>query len=269
MNLREKIEETKGFLKTELQKYQKPVIDASFGKDSMVMLHLLREAGFCLPICFYTSPWFPKKYEFAQWVIRENGLEVYDYPPIRTSMLYGKEIAAFCDEFMTSPVTTVAVPKNIVEYQDGDDESKFICGIGFFTRPCGTFVYPWDVAIVGHKNTDSDQIYGDVPLHTRILYRDAGPDYLYPIKDWSDADIWDYTEMFEIPVQLDRYDQKNRVEWEDKTRNSDYFEACIRCLDRRREGQKVFCPKLKTEIQNVSGVIKEFDYVPDYFGVKE
>src|SRR4029077_5075086 len=155
-SLSEKVEETKTFLRTELAKYKKPVANISFGKDSMVLLPLLREIEALYPIVFYTSPWFPRKYDFARWVITQLNLEVYDYPPMRTSMLYGKGIAAFCDEFMTSQVTTVAVPKNIVEYQDGDDEAKFICGVGFFTRPCGTFVYPWDVAIVGHKDTDSD-----------------------------------------------------------------------------------------------------------------
>ena len=268
-SLKEKVEETKNFLITELAKYKKPVANISFGKDSMVMLHLLREIGSLPPIVFYTSPWFPAKYDFARWVIANLNLEVYDYPPMRTSMLYGKGIAAFCDEFMTSQVTTVAVPKNIIEFQDGDDPDKFLCGVGFFTRPVGTFVYPWDVALVGHKDTDSDQIYGDVPLRTRVLYRDAGPDYLYPLKEWTDADVWDYIELYRIPVQPDRYDRIARKELPDKTANSDYFEACIRCVDARRAGQKVFCPKLKTEIQNVSEQIRKFEQKFEYFGVKE
>ena len=268
-SLRDKVEETKEFLRSELAKYKKPVANVSFGKDSMVMLHLLRAVGIFPQIVFYTSPWFPRKLDFARWVIAELDLEVYDYPPIRTSMLYGKGIAAFCDEFQTSSVTTVAVPKNIVEYQEGDDESKFICGVGFFTRPCGTFCYPWDVAIVGHKDTDSDQIYGDVPLHTRVLYRDAGPDYIYPLKEWTDTDVWDYTEAYQIPVQPDRYDRETRVELADKTFNSDYFEACIRCVDARKAGQRVFCPKLKTEIMNVSEKVQKFEQKFEYFGVKE
>lgn len=267
--LNDKIEETKTFLRTELAKYKKPVANISFGKDSLVLLHLLREAGFFLPIVFYTSPWFPRKYDFARWVISSLNLEVYDYPPMRTSMLYGKGIAAFCDEFMTSQVTTVAVPKNIVEFQDGDNPDKFICGVGFFTRPCGTFVYPWDVAIVGHKDTDSDQIYGDVPLHTRVLYRDAGPDYIYPMKAWTNDDVWDYAEKYRIPMQPDRYDVKNRKELDDKTLNSDYFEACIRCVDARLAGQKVYCPKFKREIDNVSERVPTFDQKFEYFGVKE
>jgi 3'-phosphoadenosine 5'-phosphosulfate sulfotransferase (PAPS reductase)/FAD synthetase len=267
--LNEKIEETKRFLIEELAKYKKPVANVSFGKDSMVMLHLLREIQAFYPIVFYTSPWFPRKYDFARWVIATLDLEVYDYPPMRTSMLYGKGIAAFCDEFMTSQVTTVAVPKNIVEYQDGDDQSRFICGISFFTRPVGTLVYPWDVAIVGHKDTDSDQIYGDVPLHTRVLYRDAGPDYIYPLKEWTDTDIWDYTDYYQIPTQPDRYDRAKRQELADKTFNSDYFEACIRCVDARKAGQMVFCPKIQKEISNISDKVQTFDQKFEYFGVKE
>lgn len=268
-SLREKVEETKKFLLVELAKYKKPVADISFGKDSMVLLWLLRSIDCRCPIVFYTSPWFPKKYDFARWVIAEFGLEVYDYPPMRTSMLYGKGIPAFCDEFMTSPVTTVAVPKNIIEYQDGDDERKFMCGAAFFMRPCGTLIYPWDVAIVGHKDTDHDQIYGDVPLHTRVLYRDSGPDYIYPLKDWTDDDIWDFIHAVGVPVQPDRYDRAKREELADKTFNSDYFEACIRCVDARHHGEKVFCPKMKQEIINVSDKVPKFDQKFEYFGVEK
>lgn len=266
--LNDRIEETKNFLRTELAKYKKPIASISFGKDSMVVLHLLREIGALCPIVFYTSPWFPRKYDFARWVIRELNLEVYEYPPLRISMLYGKSIAAFCDEFQVGQLTTIAVPKNIVEYEDGDDPDKFMCGLGFFARPIGGFVYPWDVAVVGHKDSDSDQIYGDIPLHTRLLYRDDGPDYMYPLKEWTDEDVWDYTEYFKIPVQPNRYDRLARKELADKTYNSDYFEACIRCVDARRTG-KVFCPKLKKEIPSISERIPKFETKFEYFGVKE
>ena len=83
---------------------------------------------------------------------------------------------------------------------------------------------------------------------SRVLYRDVGPDCLFPLKTWTHDDVWDYLSFFKIEVQPDRYNQEARVEWEDKTTNPDWYEACIRCVDKRRAGTKVYCPKLKTEI---------------------
>lgn len=267
--LNEKINEVSDFLAAELPNYSRPVLNCSFGKDSLVLLHLLKFLNLLPQIVFYRDPWFPKKYDFAHWLIAEWNLEVYDYPPLQTSMLYGKGIPAFVNEYQISEFTTVAVPKNIVEFQDGDQERDFLCGVNFFTRPCGSFNYPWDVALVAHKDVDEDQIYGPVPLHTRVLYRDVGPDFIYPLKEWTHDDVWDYIESFDVPMQTDRYDVANRCEWPDKSTNSDYWPACIRCVDKRKEGETVFCPKFKINIENVSEGVREFTHQLDYFGVKE
>jgi hypothetical protein len=266
MTLDERIEKTSVFLRTHLVSYQNPCAFISFGKDSLVLLWLLRALGSVPPIIFYADPWFPAKYAFARRIIEQENLTVFDYPPLRVSMLYGKGLPAFTNEYQTSAVTTLAVPKNIVEYEDGQDESKYLCGVSFFTRPTGTFAFPWDAALVGHKDCDTDQIYGPVPLHCDVLYCDSGPDYLYPLKEWTDPDIWDFIERYSVPIQTDRYDVKNRREWGRKTFNSDYWEACIRCVDKRRAGETVYCPKFKIPIENMSGQVNEFTHKFEYFG---
>jgi hypothetical protein len=266
MNLEQKIEETSEFLRFELGRYKNPCAMISFGKDSMVLLWLLRRIGIIPPIVFYTDPWFPKKYRFARDLIADLGLTIFDYPPLTVSMLYGRGIPAFVNEYQTSSVTTVAVPKNIVEYKEGVDSAEYLCGVNFFTRPLGAFNFPWDAAFVAHKDCDEDQIYGPVPLQTRVLYRDAGPDYLYPLKEWGHDDVWDYIERFSVPMQLDRYNVALRREHPHKTFNSDYWPACIRCVDKRLAGSQVFCPKMQRKIENVSAQVREFDWIPDYFG---
>jgi len=257
MNLSQKATEVDEFLTKELSRYCSPAFYCSFGKDSTVLLHILKTAGWDIPIVFYQDPWFPRKYDFARSLISQWELEVYDYPPIRTSMAYGNGIAAFVNEYQVSEISTTMVPKNIVEYEDGADPDKYLCGINFFTRPVGTFIFPWDIVLIAHKNCDSDQICGLIPLETRLLYRDVGPDFIYPLKDWSHDNVWDYIETFKVPYQKDRYDLKNRCEWDDKTFNSDYWPACIRCVDKRRAGQEVYCPKLKKQISNMSHLVQE------------
>jgi len=258
MNLSEKASEVNDFLAKELSRYHKPVFYCSFGKDSTVLLHILRTSGRPLPpIVFYQDPWFPRKYDFARDLISAWNLEVYDYPPIRTSLAYGNGLAAFVNDYQSSPITTTTVPKNIVEYEDGEDPDRYLCGVHFVTRPVGTFKFPWDIVLIAHKNCDTDQICGPIPLEARLLYRDIGPDFIYPLDSWTHDDVWDYIEAFKVPYQKDRYDLSNRCEWEDKTYNSDYWHACIRCIDKRRAGEIVFCPKLKTRIQNMSYLVLE------------
>ena len=131
------------------------------------------------------------------------------------------------------------------------------------------YVYPWDVGLVAHKDCDEDQIFGLVPLHSRSVYRDEGPDFIFPLKEWTHDDVWDYTERFNVPYQLDRYDLATRSEFPDKTPNSDWYEVCIRCVDKRLSGQKVFCPKLERELENVAGAAPQYNVTHDYFGLQK
>jgi hypothetical protein len=264
----QKAEETVAFLRTELPKYRVPVLNCSFGKDSMVLLHLLLSNRMLMPTVYYRDPFFPRKNDFANRVISLYNLEVHDYPPAKVSLMHGKEIVALASEYQTSATSSVAVLKNALEFQDTDNPDDFLCGVLFLMRPCAIFNYPWDAALVAHKDCDEDQIYGVVPLRSPVVYRDEGPDFVFPLKEWTHDDVWEYIEANQVPFQADRYDLANRCEWPDKTYNSDWYPVCIRCIDKRKQGQKVFCPKHKIELQNVSAAAPEFGYVPDYIKSK-
>jgi hypothetical protein len=256
------------FINEQIRAYKNPVLFWSGGKDSMVLLHLMYSHGIRMPVVYYRDPWFPRKNRFVNLVIDSYLLECHDYPPLRVSLKHSPQMVALVSEYSTSPASVASVLKNTIEYRDGDDERDFLCGVRFLMRPCSTFAFPWDVALVAHKDCDTDPIYGLIPLHSNVVYRDEGPDYVFPLKEWTHDEVWDYTIRYDVPCQADRYDVKNRTEWEDKTFNSDWYPVCIRCVDKRTPGAKVFCPKMKREITNVSGAAAEFGYVSDYFGEK-
>lgn len=263
MSLEAKIKETCNFLHEQLCKYRNPVLMCSFGKDSNCLLHLFYSSNIRIPIVYYSDPWFAKKNAFANRVAEEWGLECHNYPPARVSLMHGKEIVALVSEYQTGPHSSVAVLKNALEFRDGDNPDDFLCGVNFLMRPCAIFVFPWNACFVAHKDCDQDQIFGVVPLKSQVIYKDEGPDYLFPLKDWTHDDVWDYIERFKVPYQADRYDIANRCEWPDKRQNSDWYETCIRCVDKRLDGQKVWCPKLNKELINVSKAAAEYGFTPE------
>lgn len=244
MTLAAKVEQSKQYLSAVLPRYRRPVIFCSFGKDSMVMLHLLRGAGYSLPVVFYTDPWFPEKYAWARNVIASWGLEVHDYPPAAVTLTHGKEIVAFTNHYQigAGPVM-LELPKNIEDWAKG---KRWVCGLELLNRPTASYNFPWDAALIGHKDSDSDQIAGSVKLKVDVkLNAGHGPDGLFPLKHWTDDDVWAYTEEHEVPQQWERYDQTTHKERPNKWANSDYANVCINCCDCRVKADAVPCPKLK------------------------
>lgn len=267
MTLQNKIDAAYLAIDRVIRTYKRPAFMCSFGKDSMVLLHLLRSRGISLPVIFHKDPWWPAKYAFADGLIKAYGLEVYDYPPSAVTLWEGKTIMAFTNHYQIGPLPfgVLQLPKNIIPPAPG---KKFLCGLtDILQRPTGTFNYPWDCVLVGHKSSDEDQIAGKVPLSCDIkLNAGKAPDAAFPLREWTDADVWDYTVANNVPQQPDRYDVANRCEYKDKSPNSDYAHVCIACCDRSKPRTSVHCPKLNCEVSNVADLVPYDTPQSNYFG---
>lgn len=260
----DKLNNTKECIARLMETYKSPAMLCSFGKDSMVLLHIMRGMGVNVPLVFYKDPWFPKKYVFAAKVAAEWDLVVHDYAPSRVTMWEGESIMAFTNHYDIGAVA-LQVPKNILEPVKGE---RFVCGLrDVIQRPLGTCNVPWDVFIVGHKSSDEDQIAGKVTLKTDVRSGALiSPDMAFPLRHWTDADVWSYSKKHNVPQQEDRYDVESECELPDKSANSDYARVCIECIDRRKSGAVVHCPKLDMEITNIAPLIPYQDVACNYFG---
>ena len=260
-----KIEVAEKLITAVVQNYHAPVVMSSFGKDSVVLLDLLKGMNLKLPILFHREPFEPKKYVFANQVIEEEGYVVYDYPPTLTQIVKNGEAMEIVNRYQVGPKQFTWLGTGIKQPEDG---KPFLCGYrDLYMKPCGLFNFPWDVALLGHKSSDSDPIFGAIPLTVDIKATEGGCDFAYPLRHFTDEDVWAYIETFDVPYNTLRYDKANGYrEFEDITHNNDYYHTCVRCMDRDQPAS-VFCPKLDCEITNISSTVRYIEPVaPNYIG---
>ena len=145
-----------------------------------------------------------------------------------------------------------------------------MCGLNeHLARPTGTFNFPWGAVYIGTKDTDEDLIKGRVAVTSHIRYADGSPVSLYPLRDWTDEDIYNYLEISGVDPDPSRY-LKTDGKWKnnpDKSLNADFIPVCLNCVD-RHQGKYVDCPKLKAKINNISHLAPYEDIVIDDLGFK-
>jgi 3'-phosphoadenosine 5'-phosphosulfate sulfotransferase (PAPS reductase)/FAD synthetase len=260
--------------KTILSKHwYSPALMCSFGKDSMVLLHLIRETlkprkfschGYPVPIISHRHPWFPAKNEFADSVIRSWALEVHDWLPGACGVKANADRLELVARYPFGK-SAMDIPMNIEQPIHRRD---FVCGLSWIVRPKmhGVFPFPWRNVFMGHKSSDVDQYEGHVPLKSNAA-EVGGITIVFPLRDWTDDDVWDYIEENHVPYDERRY--KDRREIDDHWLNSDYLHACTACVDPRDKSEKVFCPKVGDMVDNRGSEVLRLDNRPEYIERKQ
>lgn len=241
MTCDEKLAGARLLVRTVMRRALRPAIMSSFGKDSMVLLHLIREEGFRLPVIFHREPFLPHKYAFSRKVIALWNLTVYDFPPLETAVQREGEAWEIVN-YYPAGARPVMLPTGLVPPGPGE---KPLCALhDVYLKPTGTFNYPWDVVFVGHKSSDVDPVYGAVPLAADFARNIGSASGAFPLRHFTDADVWAYHERFALPMHLERYEQVDGAwrERAEKRHNPDYFPACWACMV--PDGGAVPCPRL-------------------------
>jgi Phosphoadenosine phosphosulfate reductase family len=254
MTLFHKINAAQELIRQVILTYHKPIVMSSFGKDSMCLLDLIERTGETLPILFHREPCQPSKYAFANSIIEQRGYTVHDYPPISTQVVKNGDKMDIVSRYQVGEKAFTWLGRGIRKPEPG---KPFLCGLkDMYDKPVGLFKYPWDVALVGHKNSDVDSILGPIPLKFDIKANPGACDFAYPLRHFTDADVWEYIEKFDVPYNQKRYNKENGYkDFPDITFNNDYYLACVKCMD-RDEAEVVDCPRLGCQISNVSAEIR-------------
>lgn len=213
----------------------------------------------------------PHKLKFTNRIIQEWDLEVYDWAPSAVKLCQGK---GRIDVMTFYQINTAAVlpPQHMIvargtEPPEGD--LPFLCGLEtFLAKPLGTFNFPWDCMVIGHKSVDEDPLSGKIPLQVDRLQIENAGTAIYPIREWTDEDVFEYHDTRNVPFDETRYDVKNRtVVKNDKTDNPDYYRTCFKCCD-PTSASFVRCPKYDIDINNVSHLVPWTEPSMAYCGLR-
>ncbi len=255
------------------KRWPRSVVLWSGGKDSTALLHLIRYgAEIDIPVVQYRQPKFRERYAYSDRLIKEWDLEVYEYPPMKVSLADGPDVNT--GEVRFDMLHYFQWGKNCVVLSLGTEtpkpDEKFLCGVtDFLQRPTGTFNWPWGAVFIGTKYEDTDLIKGHVPLAQDIRIVDGSPVSLYPMRDWTDDDIFEYLEESGVEPDPTRYIKKENKWYNnpDKSLNADFYPACFNCVNRHL-GRHVHCPKLDATITNISDMAPYEDIVIDDLGFR-
>jgi sulfate adenylyltransferase subunit 2 len=245
-----KLKDTKSRISEWVRHYANPCVLWSGGKDSTVLLHLLRKMGHDFPCITFQEPWQRGRLDYTQRIADEWNLTVYDFPPSRVGLNRGNGRIDFMQLFQMGNFEMWLLRGT----EPPLDREPYQCGVEWLKRPVGGMQFPWDAAFHGHKSSDEDPCSGKIPLLTDIITAPGALASLYPLREWTDEDVFTYAEIHRLqldPLRYGRIDGEMAVLKNDKVGNPDYYRTCTACLD-PDQPDVVWCPKLKAQINNVS-----------------
>jgi len=242
-NLQNKIGESLVFIEDCLKSSSNQICLCSFGKDSLVLLHLILQIK-KIPVIYWREPFFQSKFAHPQQVAEKWGIDVYDYPPSMVDYFQNNDYFDVFNFYDIGNGDTVNLYTGLRNYKDTDE--RVLCTVKeLLMRPKITgYGFQWDCIFHGHKQVDPVYIAEKIELpkvkllHNKLLS--------LPIRDWTNEDIWEYIHKYDLPYNKDRYDLK------DESKNNDLYPACHDCLDCRNLGKNVYCKELKREIPCVA-----------------
>ena len=245
-----KLEKSRERITFWLSHFRNPCILWSSGKDSQVLLHLIRSMGHNLPVVTFQEPWQRGRLDFTQAVAAEWNLTLYDFPPSELGLNRGNGRIDIMQRFQLGNFS-LWLARGTEPPRAGE---PFQCGIDWLSRPTGGMQFPWDAAFHGQKSSDEDPCSGRVPLATDMIASPGCPAALYPLREWTDEDVFAYCEINQVPLDPLRYgriDGEMAVFKNEKVGNPDYYRTCTACLD-PDQPEVVECPKFRCQVNNVS-----------------
>lgn len=250
MRIEEKVDRSLSLIAESVMTHSSPVVLWSGGADSQVTLWMARQVKPQIPVFFFRESFQESKFAFNRRMIAEWKLQVFTAYPANVEVVANGEFLEILNVLRLDESSVLYLPTGINSNEQPQDSWE--CGVDVSLKPTTPEIqWHWDLALIGHRGDDVDPIHGAIPL-SGATAKIGSIDVAYPLAEWTRSDIWEASERYNIPQNLDRYDAANDYrEFADLSRNPDYMDICVECL---KPGGSAFvhCPKVGASVPRIS-----------------
>lgn len=229
-----KIRHSLKMIERELATASNPAVACSFGKDSMAVLWMVRRYAPEIPVLYCEAIPHPTKHKFMEQVTADYGLNVIKSRPLHRDVILGGDNVEIIEVHQLGIGCNAYFPIEAFPGSTPDKDST--CGLAMLTERIPSTYSTFDAVFIGHRGDDVDPTHGAIPLQAEVFT--AGEfRYVYPLRDWTEADVWEASRILKVPQNTRRYHDG------DLTANNDYYDLCTACLCQRDDAESVVCPK--------------------------
>lgn len=186
-------------IKIAVDQSKNPVIASSFGKDSIVLTHLIHNYKKDIPIVFTnTGVCFRETIQFKKKLEKDWDIKVFEIKP---------------EQSFWDIVKEHGYPKQSRSSKTGDKREPACCKILKF-RPMEKFVreYKPDMVFVGLTGDEGRQRRWAYICHDGAIYEHIalGVKKCIPLIWWKQKDVWEYISINNLPMNkaYEKYDIK-------------------------------------------------------------
>jgi phosphoadenosine phosphosulfate reductase len=184
----ERLESSKQLVKKALSEHEDPIVACSFGKDSMAVLHLVRQFKPDVKVLWNnTLVEYPDTYQFARCITKEWNLHVYEAKPQKTFWQIVSELG-----WPIYPRDTAGKQQEPTRHCC--KELKKLPTLRLLRR------YKWDLYFTGLTRHESRLREFSARRYGDYFYSKEWKIWkCHPILDWTTEDVWEYHREFDLP----------------------------------------------------------------------
>lgn len=240
--MKDKLTSAMKIIESSLSRATLPVVMSSFGKDSTVLMDMVRKFISDIDVLYLmdTGGKMLMKHYRAFRVANKLGTPLHTYPPFFSDYIQKDDFFDMVHYYYVNGKDYLTKYTGCEPYKEGED---YLCAlIDLLNTPtCDKYNFRWDCVFEGIRSDESMHIKKTVIKMPVVKF---GHGILsMPLYDWTEADIWAYIKENNIPYQTARYDDKRTDV------NNDYIPTCYDCLDLKNEGKEVLCPQRQEKVQ--------------------
>jgi 3'-phosphoadenosine 5'-phosphosulfate sulfotransferase (PAPS reductase)/FAD synthetase len=225
------MEKARQIIREVLSTAEHPAVLSSFGKDSMLLLSLVREVAPETPVIWFHSGLASKR--FAERMILNLDLHVWSWRP--------SDVYVLPNDKGLSLIREQAFGRHrfpmVLDIEDGEK-----C-VADFPQDRTPELYPhFDALLFGYKETDEHWTLGGSGFCPPDGFELGKAKVYAPLRNLTDEDVWAAIKELGVPYDMERYDNGGT--------DPDSIQACTNCL---QEGAgEVFCKKEQKMIERIN-----------------